>query len=298
MPAALEKCVQGVIDSGKDKSEAYAICGKRTGWVKSKNGWKNKKTGETFNETFKSFKTFLTEYTERDISELIANKSIPLDPGLMKRLGYYQEDVEAYHVTNTRDLWSMADKQNKIKNHISCFTKGGPELARLPSQPEVLLKLQGDSIIEGKTDIWSLVSVRGKRWLDIKDRPGAKKLEKYVEGVIEKTFKSIGIILPSKYDYQLVLDELSVMSKSESKEFYKIYLREMESMLNKSYKELNLYLRTAADMSYNEVILTKWKILEVQCLENEIGAVKKWCEDKGISYGGAFPRRDLSNLKV
>jgi hypothetical protein len=61
MPAALEKCVQGIMKSGKDKSEAYAICGKRTGWVKSKTGWVNKKTGETFNETFDTFYNMFVE---------------------------------------------------------------------------------------------------------------------------------------------------------------------------------------------------------------------------------------------
>jgi hypothetical protein len=108
MPAALEKCVQGVQKSGKSKSEAYAICSKKTGWVRSKNGWKNKKTGETYNESFESFESFyemfVNEYTKYEIRELIAHKAIPLDFGLMKRLGYYQEDVEAYHVTNTRAL--------------------------------------------------------------------------------------------------------------------------------------------------------------------------------------------------
>jgi len=49
MPKELESCVQGVIKSGKTESEAYAICGSKTGWVrKSGGGWKNKKTGEIY----------------------------------------------------------------------------------------------------------------------------------------------------------------------------------------------------------------------------------------------------------
>jgi hypothetical protein len=191
----------------------------------------------------------------------------------------------------------MVEQQNKRKNHISCFTKGGPELARLPSQPEVLLKLQGDSVIEGETDIWTLVSVRGKRWLFIRSGMIFSKLEKYVEGVIEKSFRTVGLDIDGSDD-NLVEFELDNMTPKEFKTFYKIYLREMENMLNRSYKELNKYLKNASDMSYNEIILTKWKILEVYCLDHEIAAVKKWCEDKRISYGGAIPRRDLSKLKV
>jgi hypothetical protein len=44
MPAKLEKCVQHVIDQGKDKSSAYAICSKSTGWKKAgKHKWKKGK---------------------------------------------------------------------------------------------------------------------------------------------------------------------------------------------------------------------------------------------------------------
>jgi hypothetical protein len=35
MPAVLERCVTKVMNQGKDKSSAYAICTKSTGWKKS-----------------------------------------------------------------------------------------------------------------------------------------------------------------------------------------------------------------------------------------------------------------------
>ena len=44
MPKELEKCVSAV----KDKEHAYAICAKSTGWVRSKSGWRNTKTGATY----------------------------------------------------------------------------------------------------------------------------------------------------------------------------------------------------------------------------------------------------------
>jgi len=44
MPAKLERCVQHVVDQGKDKSSAYAICSKSTGWKKAgKHKWKKGK---------------------------------------------------------------------------------------------------------------------------------------------------------------------------------------------------------------------------------------------------------------
>jgi hypothetical protein len=47
MPAKLERCVQHVIEQGKDKSSAYAICSKSTGYVKAgKHSWRKKKKVE------------------------------------------------------------------------------------------------------------------------------------------------------------------------------------------------------------------------------------------------------------
>ena len=65
MPKKLMDCVSDLKSQGKSESEAYAICSKSTGWVKSKGGWKNKKTGETYNESeigkVPDFKTLFTE---------------------------------------------------------------------------------------------------------------------------------------------------------------------------------------------------------------------------------------------
>jgi hypothetical protein len=51
MPKKLEDCVSDLKAQGKSESEAYAICGKSTGWVRKKGGgWKNTKTGEIYEE--------------------------------------------------------------------------------------------------------------------------------------------------------------------------------------------------------------------------------------------------------
>jgi len=323
MPAALEKCVQGIMDSGKDKGQAYAICGKKTGWVKGKGGWVNKKTGETYhtkttNESFKSFKSFkqfLNEYTSRSTYLHIANRNIPLNSGLMKRLGYYQENVQAYHVTNHMYLKEMAKNQNKRKTQISAFTKGGPELARLPSQPDVLLLLEGDAVISGDTDIWTGISGRGIRWIEIghksttSENKHAKKLKFYIDGVLQKLVnkyqikdkgKEINVYNLSDTKLGNVLfDYLIEMDKKEYQMLYKDYIQEMEHMLNTvGYKELNQYLKTISDMKYNEVILTKWKILEVYLLDYENPLIVKDIEDLGLNYAGVFKSRDFNKLSI
>ena len=81
MPKQLEKCVQDLISNGKDKGEAYAICGKSTGWVRKKGGgWKNTKTGEVYNENFElvseSFLGLFFEGNQQTLNWLRNNKGV------------------------------------------------------------------------------------------------------------------------------------------------------------------------------------------------------------------------------
>ena len=84
----------------------------------------------------------------------------------------------------------------------------------------------------------------------------------------------------------------------EFKKFYFVYLKNLESTLNKVYKELNLYLKSAADMGYNEVILTKWKIQEVQSVDWDRSEVIELCDQYNISYSGVIMSRDFDKLKI
>ena len=100
-----------------------------------------------------NFKTFiqedinlLAEFTKHNLPSLISNYAIPLSTGMMDRLGYSEDGKTAYHLTNFQKHFNdMVKGQNK-KGQISCFTKGGFELTRIPSQPDVLVKLQGKMV--------------------------------------------------------------------------------------------------------------------------------------------------------
>jgi hypothetical protein len=253
----------------------------------------------------KSFKTFiseeqlLNEYTKHNIAELIAFGGIPLDPGMFARLGFLEKDQEAYHVTNDNQLEKMAKNQHK-KKQISCFTQGGPELARLPSQPNILLRLKGTSVLKGETDIWSLVSTRDRRWLDISTSTQAgEKLNFLILGVLSSVTKKAELAVDVyKTDPKTIAGMIESLSKNRKLQLYRLYLQEMEAMLNRSYKDLIEYIKTAADMKYNEIILTKWEILDCWCLGYEQPSVIRQLSDLGISYAGVMPRRDLSSLKI
>jgi len=249
------------------------------------------------------FKEYLLEFSKHALPELISSLSIPLTNVLMKRLGYFQNDLEAYHLTNMRYLPEMVKNQNKKKNHISCFTKGGPELARLPSQPDILLKLEGDIVLEGKTDIWTVASERGVRWIDIKgsnDTPSRKKLLFYMKGVLQKTFDQFGIKIDIYKIHQFEIEDILFnLEKKEFTKFYNLYLRNVEEMLNQQYKYLNQYLKDAAEMKYNEVILDNWKILEVYSLpHNSEVNIKEKIEKLGLSYGGEITYKEIAKFKL
>jgi hypothetical protein len=268
-----------------------------------KHSHKNENFGPKSSKSFKKYlnetEELLLEFSKHKIPELIAARSIPLEPGMMRRLGYYLEDEQAYHLTNSKNLPDMLKAQGKRNNHISCFTKGSHELSRLPSQPNVLLLLEGDTVIGGETDIWSLTSERGRRWLDVRDRPGAKKLTFYINGVLQKVAGMIGLDIDVyKMKPEELQETIENLDKSEAKQFYLTYLREMENMLNLHYKELNTYLRSAAEMGYNEVILDKWKILEAWSVDWERPEVQKFCEDNNIGYGGVIMSRDFTKLAI
>jgi len=83
MPKQLEKCVQDLIDTGKKKDDAYAICASSTGWIRKKGGgWKNKKTGKSYNENFEvqevqeSFLKIFSEGNQQTLDWLRDNKGV------------------------------------------------------------------------------------------------------------------------------------------------------------------------------------------------------------------------------
>jgi 2'-5' RNA ligase len=112
MPAKLERCVKHVLDQGKDKSSAYAICSKTTGYVKSgKHSWRKKQKVEEstlcskgaiarIEQILEENNNFLSEYRTGVFA------SVDLDPtGLekiwkyMKQIGIQPMPINKAHIT-------------------------------------------------------------------------------------------------------------------------------------------------------------------------------------------------------
>ncbi len=234
----------------------------------------------------------LLEFSKWNIAGLIAKYMIPLSPGMMDRLGYSQEDKIAYHLTNYDKYFDSIVKNQGKKGQISCFTKGGFELTRIPSQPNILIKLKGKMIIDGDKDLWTLTSSRGVRWLDQDSRVRGNKLSFNIEGILRKLAKNYSL------DFEDLAPEIITLSAKDQVKFYRDYLKAVERYLDQGgYKDLNDYIKKSAQMSYNEVIMEKVQILDVSCVQIEQDYIVKELSEMNITYAGVVDYHDIKNIK-
>jgi hypothetical protein len=202
------------------------------------------------------------------VLELIDRKAIPVDRKLMDELGYLEEDVIAYHVTNERHLPGLIKNQKK-DYPISTFTRGGGDLLTLPSQPNIVVKLKGDALITGASDIWTLVDENGMRWIN-QDGKEKTKLSFFISGIINSLLRKRGLN--------------TVYEVKDVKKFYKEYVDKLLDYLDHGgYRELNKFLNNKSKR-YNEIILTNFVILKVSSINIDNPSVKKLCEKHKIPY--------------
>jgi len=97
----------------------------------------------------------------------------------------------------------------------------------------------------------------------------------------------------------LVLQKIKNLPVKQQLEFQKSYFKKIEKWIDGGgYKELQKFLDNAAEMKYNEVILTKFKIDSVYSLNSDNGKIRSFCEKNDIKYAGIFPSRGLSELTI
>jgi hypothetical protein len=246
------------------------------------------------------FKEFISEKNAQgntDIKTLIAMSAIPLSTPMMDRLGYSYED-EAYHVTSGQYLDSLVKMQNK-KKQISAFTKGGFQLMKLPSNPTILVKLEGNIVIDAASDMWTSIDSNGRRWINVVSSENSngteysEKLSFFIRGIANKIRKDLGYGEMSK-GYE-GLKDINLMTKEDRNKMYKLYIDSVEKYLQKDgYKLLNKHLKTNITYDYNEVILNKFKIIGAYSLDND--DKKDEIEKAKIKYLGIMPMKDIPNI--
>jgi len=226
------------------------------------------------------FKEYITERIDfgAEIKDLILDYKIPISPKMMYNLGYSDdEEIVAYHMTNAQDLKTLTELNSK--SQISCFTEPSLELTKLPSNPNVLVKIKGRLLIESKTDLYTYLDYNGRRWIKLdssknKLSPGSK-LKFQIQGITKSLLKQ----------------NLSNIN------LYKNYIKEVQELLeNGGYKLLNQHLTsiTKDSLKYNELVLDKVKILGAWSFntdkEQEIKKLK-------IKYLGTLTAKELMQIK-
>lgn len=244
------------------------------------------------------FGDYINEKTlSRKLSELISIAAVPLSTPMMDRLGYSYES-EAYHMSNAQFLPNLKKLQGS-KKQLSCFTKGGPELMRLPSNPNVLLKLEGNLVIGGESDIWTLPDAQGRRWLDIQNTdPDGLKMRKFFQGFAEKIISDLGYDLGND---RLLFSELRYiieqMKPKDRSSLYKQYIDKIESWIDKGgYKTLNNYLKNQKPFLYNEVVLNKFKVIGVYSVEGNDKEME--IKAQGFKYLGVISKTEIAKIDV
>jgi len=239
-------------------------------------------------KTSKSFKQYINEARWK-ISELMAKGAIPLSYGMMSRLGYTQENKIAFHLMNSKNLKRKYKEQN-TKTHISCFTKGSLKLSRLPSNPNILIKVQGISLIDAGVDIYTEPSDKNRRWITAINT----KLQKFQEGILFKSLDVVGasdiyknINIKNTKDQDKLSEKIESLDKPTFVKLYRTYLSLTEKWLDSGgYLILNDYTKTATNFGYDEVVLTRWQILEVYDINYPQQVTADFCKKKRLDYQG------------
>lgn len=254
---------------------------------------------------FKNYIENINEYTSFKIEFFISKGMIPIGTKMMDRLGYSYEDENLYHLTNFNDLENLK-KIQKTNKSISCFTKGGKELAVLPSQPNVLVELSGNVLIESDFDMWTFLDKQGRRWIDINSgklqslTKNTKSLIFRLEGIRNKVIKSVtNILTDDDLEYSKTIEnKLNELNKKDKAIIVKKYMDEVEKFLDGGgYKLLNTHFKENKSFDYNEVVVNKIDITGVYSIDvSGLKITKDDIENIKLKYLGNKTFREIINL--
>jgi len=209
------------------------------------------------------------------IEKLVKGNFVPVLPEMMKQLGYnFDEYITCYHFTNIEHLKEF--KKISKKSQISCFTKPSVELTKLPSNPNILLKIYGRAVIEGDSDIYTYIDETGRRWIKI-DAIKSKESEKltfFLNGIRNKLLKEF--------------------NGKITKRFLIKYLKEIKNLLDYNYKLFNSVLKNNST-DYNEVVVDNVKVLGGWGWNTDI--YREEFEKQKIKYLGVMDVEHLLKLK-
>lgn len=248
----------------------------------------------------KTFKEILEQASQSlyKPQQLMGIGALPLTSTVMDRLGY-KYDSYMYHATDFQGLENLKKLQGS-KKQISAFTKGGTNLlSNIVVQPKFIVALEGDIIIEGESDLWTLLEKGGRRWLSF--RPGDSKegdqLKKMLlSALIDKVYDMGYESIEDEDTESHIIETISYMMKKDRGVLIKWYHQMAERLIERNFKLLNKHLKNNNDnLNYNEVVTNNIKIIGVYALSSDPYSVNK-IEQAGLKYLGIVSQSELSSL--
>jgi len=205
---------------------------------------------------------FLKLFTERldygtEVEELLQKGMFPIIPSMMYDLGYSEDNVIAFHMTNEKDIPSNISK----KAQLSCFRNPSLELTKLPSFPNIILKVKGRMLIKGSSDIYTFIDKNGRRWIKL-DASNSTK------------------------DSKKLLAKMKLLSKSKS--MFEYYKELLEYLNDGGYKLLNSHLKNIT-YNYDELVMDKIQILGYYTLNSNKKNIK-------LKYFGDLTTKEFLKL--
>ena len=247
--------------------------------------------------TFKQFITEKPSYSY-DIIDLMAASALPLTDKILKSLGFENKKTTAYHATGLEFLKQLK-KMERTDKPISTFTKNLWSVVNgISTRPDIIVKLEGTSILDYKGDIFSHPDTTGRRWIKTRGIDKSDFLQhslndKIIKEILNHTNSDISID-DMIYDDNEYKKEFSRLNKKEQEKIIKLYISHAEDIMNKKmFSNIVLELLNARSGRYNhnEILMTNFKILGVYSIENGIYAFNKFSakediEEHGFKYLG------------
>lgn len=248
----------------------------------------------------------ITEATKRPayVYAFNPNKThIPLTPSMIKRsLGAPR--IKAYHITNSTGFQKLQSIQGKPKQ-ISCFTKINDlagQMTGIATTGGVLVKLDGDEMLNTAFDSYSVVDTGGRRWVPTENMHGGfhtavskikeriinkhlqnkKNIRAWIERHNVKLHGDIEERLAKDFSlfYENVLDKNAVefLETCNKSDIYRALIdfhNEIEPIIVKHKDDIINQRHGSTNSNYNEVICGNIAITKVYVMKDSIEEFEK-----------------------
>lgn len=221
---------------------------------------------------------------------------IPLTTDMIKRV-MGTPRIKAYHITDSKGFRSLQNMQGK-KSQISCFTKIedlAGQMNGVNTAGGVLVKLDGDEILNTAFDSYSVVDTGGRRWVPTEEMHGEfhTKISDIKEKVIKRFLqnrknihawierhnvkihpdmeKRLSSDFTSFYEQVLTHHAIEFLESCDKSDLHKALIdfhNEIEPMLVKYKKQIMDQRDADSRSNYNEVICNNIAITKVYVMRD------------------------------